>query len=299
MLHNVIGLSKGNKDSRESQIFKNRNSNVGGVSVNLTNEQREKREQRMRELLGSELGQKVIEEWEVEVFYGYAKSHHRNTHAIKLTNKVTAESITYLKSDIQNMKNADQIVDTLRIFGEVERNHIRFFGNYINAVRALPEMVTEVKDLSLVACARNSEVGFSVIDYYELFLQDYFENKGQYPTRSSNQYQKYVNHGVILDSNNHEYFMNEHGYFPVAIRSGKLRKLFPHIPDQEYRQVIQRLYHLGVLHESIALKIDRDAKRFDRRIKMVDMQIEKQDEKKYCENVFIFNINPLLLEGSN
>jgi hypothetical protein len=300
MLNNMFQLPQVNNEG-ESKFTR-----LTGVAVvrektnpsTLTNEQRIKREERLRELIESELGKKVLEEWQIEVLYGRSKTLLRKSHAIKLTNIITGESIAFLKHEIQNMKNVDQIVSTLNIIGEVERNYIRFFGNYINAARALPDKVTAVKDLSLVVSEQNSEVGFSVLEFYKYFAQDYFANQDKYPTRSSNQYQKYINHGVILDSDDHEYFRNEHGFYPVAIRSGKLKQIFPHIPDQEYRQVIQRLYHLGVLHESIVVKIERDSKRFDRRIKMVDKQIEKQDEKKYYDNVFIFNINPSLLEES-
>ncbi|MEC1722532.1 hypothetical protein [Schinkia azotoformans] len=300
MYNNLVNLSQGMQVVEERKFKGLTSINVIGFTNNstLTNEQRKKREDRLRELVESGLGKKVLEEWEIEVLFGWSKTLHRKTHAIKLTNTIIGESIAFLKHEIQDMKNADNILKTLNIIGEVERNYIRFFGNYINAARVLPEKVTEVDDLSLVVSEQSSEVGFSVLDFYNFFIKDYFQNQDKYPTRSSNLYKKYISHGVILDAENHEYFKNDYGFYPVAIRSGKLKQIFPLISDQEYRQVISKLNHLGALHESISLKVERNSKRYDRRIKMVEMQTEKKDEKKYSDNVFIFNIIPTLLEGS-
>ncbi|MFC5734336.1 hypothetical protein [Cytobacillus gottheilii] len=300
MLNNLFKLPQGLQAMDESNSMKPTKLKVVEATnlSTLTIEERAKREERLNELIESKLGKKVLEEWQIEVLYGRSSSLNRQSHAIKLTNNITGESIAFLKNEIQNMKNADQIVDTLNIIGEVERNYIRFFGNYINAARVLPDRVTVVKDLSLVVSERNLAVGFTVLEYYQFFAQDYFHNQGLYPTKSSNQFKKGVSHGIIHDSESQGYFKNEYGYYPVAIRSGNLEKLFPYMSDQEFGQVISKLNHLGVLHESTSRRIERNTKP-KRRIKMVDMQLEKKGDPDYHEDVYIFNIIPHLLEGSN
>lgn len=300
MYKNVVEFSQGSqkKVGRNFNEVTNK-AIVGGVNqANLLKEQRVNDEEKLRQLIESNMGKKVLEEWKIEVLYGWSKTLSRNTYAIKLTNKFVPESITYYKHDIQNMKTADEKVKNLSVFGQIERNYIRFFGNYIDIVRRLPAKLIGVEDISSIVSEPNSELGFSVKEYYNFFLKDYFNNSEKYPTRSSNQYLKNISNGVILDSDNHEYIKNEDGYYPVAIRSGKLKKLFPFICDREYRQVIKRFSDLKVLHESISFKVEIDAKRFDRRIKMVDMQIVNND-KNYIESVYILKIIPSLLERSN
>lgn len=269
---------------------------------------RAQKEKRLQDLIDSELGQRVLEQWHIEVFYGMDKSLGRKTHAVKLTNKYDGESVTYLKNKIQNMKNADNILDTLSIIGEVERSFIKFFGNYINAIMTMRDKVILVEDLSLITADPNSEVGLSVVDYYKIFIKDFFENEDKYPTRSSDEYKTGFHHGVILDTGRvfrdgiKEYEKNEFGY-PVAIRAGKLKALFPDvkaIASQEERRVIQKLCHLGVMHHSISSRVLQDKDRYDRRIKLVESALDKDEqEKDFHDQVYIFYIIPSLLEGSN
>ncbi|MGE7751579.1 hypothetical protein [Lysinibacillus fusiformis] len=265
----------------------------------LTKEQVVEHQKRLNELEATDLGKKVLNEWKIEGHFGYSSVRKENTEAIKLTNKISGESMAFLKSDIQDTQRTEYIVRLLSALGEIERSYIRFFLNYLNAVRGIPRMMTEVKDLTLVVSELSLKVGQSVLRYYRYFLEDYRENYDKYPTKSSNQYKKNVSRGVILDNDSIEFPKNEHGFYPVAIRTGKLREIFPYMDNKEYGEVIRRLAYLGVFHESVCTRVFEGKSTFKTKFKMIAGRLEKKGDKNYHDSVYIFNIIPSLLEVGN
>lgn len=264
----------------------------------LTKNQIDQHKIKLSALEANDLGKKVLDEWQIEVLYGYSSSMREKTEAIKLTNKISGESMAFLKSDLQDTQKTNYIVKKLSIIGEVERSNVRFFLNYLNAARGIPEMITEVEDLTLVVSESNLKVGRSMLEYYTYFLDDFTKNFNKYPTKSSNQYKKNISHGVIIDTDNNEYPKNEHGYHPVAIRTGVLKRLFPYMDNREYGQIIHRLAHLGVFHKSITTRIFEGKESFKPKFKMKEEVLEKKNDKNYTESVYIFNIIPSLLDGN-
>jgi len=265
----------------------------------LTKEQVVEHQKRLNKLEATDLGKKVLNEWKIEGHFGYSSARKENTEAIKLTNKISGEGMAFLRCDIQDTQKTEHIVKVLSIIGEIERSYIRFFLNYLNAVRGIPGMMTEVKDLTLIVSELSLKVGQSVLRYYRYFLDDFVKNRDKYPTKSSNQYKKNISRGVILDNDNIEFPKNEHGFYPVAIRTGKLREIFPYMDNKEYGEVIRRLAYSGVFHQSVSTRVFEGKSAFKTKFKMISGSLEKKGDKNYHDSVYIFNIIPSLLEVGN
>lgn len=267
----------------------------------LTREQVVEHQKRLNELEATDLGKKALNEWKIEGYFGYSSARKENTEAIKLTNKISGEGMAFLRCDIQDTQKTEHIVKVLSIIGEIERSYIRFFLNYLNAVRGIPGMLTEVKDLTLVVSELSLKVGHSIARYYDLFYKDYMENRNLYPTKSSNQYKKNYSRGIILDNDNIEFPKNEHGFYPVAIRTGKLREIFPYMDNKEYGEVIRRLAYSGVFHQSVSTRVFEGKSAFKTKFKMISgsLEKEKKGDKNYHDSVYIFNIIPSFLEEGN
>lgn len=267
----------------------------------LTTEQIVEHKKRLKELEATDLGKKVLNEWKIKCLFGYSNMRKENTEAIQLTNKISGESMAFLRCDIQDTQKTEHIVKVLSIIGEIERSYVRFFLNYLNAVRGIPEMLTELEDLTLVVSELSLKVEHSIARYYDLFYKDYMENRNLYPTKSSNQYKKNYSRGVILDNDTIEFPKNEYGFYPVAIRTGKLRELFPYMDNKEYGEIIRRLGYSGVFHQSVSTRIFEGKSAFKTKFKMISgsLEKEKKGDKNYHDSVYIFNIIPSFLEEGN
>lgn len=267
----------------------------------LTTEQIVEHKKRLKELEATDLGKKVLNEWKIKCLFGYSNMRKENTEAIQLTNKISGESMAFLRCDIQDTQKTEHIVKVLSIIGEIERSYVRFFLNYLNAVRGIQEMMTEVEDLTLVVSELSLKVEHSIARYYHLFYKDYMENRNLYPTKSSNQYKKNYSRGVILDNDTIEFPKNEYGFYPVAIRTGKLRELFPYMDNKEYGEIISRLAYSGVFHQSVSTRVFEGKSAFKTKFKMISgsLEKEKKGDKNYHDSVYIFNIIPSILEEGN
>lgn len=259
---------------------------------NLTNEES------FIELTGNR-AEEVSKYWKVEILEGENKQLHELNYAIRLTSTLNGVSITFSKANIDDNAQSKQIVRRLSGFGKIKASYIKVISESVNdALYSQHEKILKVSDISSV-WTDNIFSGVSAEKYYKKFYKHFIDNQELFPTRSSNKYQHEVSHGAILDNKK-----TETSNLRVAIRSGKLKKLFSVKSDNQYHEVLESLVDMGVLEGELLLRevevveVKNSSTEGSRSIKEITRHKRNRRDKRVTmntkgqeANVYIFKIN--------
>jgi len=248
--------------------------------------------------------EEVSKYWKVEILEFKDRSTDEENYAVRLTSTLKGRSVTYLKEDLEDNTNTKKIERRLGKIGNIKPNYIKTISNSVmDALYEQQDKIITTEDINSILL-NNRLSGVAPEIYYKKIFRHIKSNPHLFPKRSSNKYIHDVSEGVILDN----YQIGEHGYHPVAIRTGALKVLFEVDSDNKYREILDSLLKMEVLQGKLGFKDfeeiedgevtfdsygrteinaitpNKKAKRLDKRVTM--------NTKGQEANVFIFNIDP-------
>ncbi|MED2009829.1 hypothetical protein P4V39_17360 [Brevibacillus borstelensis] len=235
------------------------------------------------ELLNS-AGKEASKIWKIEVLYGWHSKSGRYKHVVKITCRLDGQEFYYLLEDLRDKKKLENVVNSLGSIAMIKPSYIKHF------TECADQMILERK-VMIVEDGISKYVPFDLgslnaLQHYEVIYRHVLDNLELFPKKSSNAFEKDNHEGAILDK---EFPVNENGSFTVAYVREDFRRLFQSRSSNEYNEILEGLYTLGVL----AAKQTKASKNISSERFTIEKTLAKGVEVKY----FAIRIDPSLIRG--
>lgn len=221
--------------------------------------------------------------WKVEVLYGWHSKSGRYKNVVKITCMLDGQEFYYLLEDLRDRKQLDNIVKSLGSIAMIKPSYIQYFTEYADQM-ILEGKVKKVED-GICQYVPFDLGSLNALQHYEVVYRHVLDNLDLFPTKSSNAFEKEIHEGAILDK---EFPVNENGSFTVAYVREDFRGLFASRSSNEYNEILEGLYTLGVLTAKQTKASKNKSERFT-----IEKTLAKGVEVKY----FAIRIDPSLIRG--